>query len=326
MLRAGLFHGRDGRAARAVRIAAKVFVTAASFGLIWASVDVARAFDRIRFGDASMMLLATAVLAFQPWLGAARWLLVLRAQGARAAAAAVLSWTYVATFFSQVLPATVGADLVRSALCARSGFPWGVALSSVALDRIAMLVALVLLLAAVTPALHAFLPAVSFVVPVLLLGCAAGLAALLLARAAPASWDRFRLARLARFMSSHARRLATEPRYGAPLLALCFVSYGNIIVSVYLCTTAFHTAAGIGAFFVLVPPVLVASTLPVSIGGWGTRELAMIGSLGLAGVPAETAVLVSVWLGLASILVSLPGAAIYLAGRSRARAPSGAGG
>jgi len=55
-----------------------------------------------------------------------------------------------------------------------------------------------------------------------------------------------------------------------------------------------------------------AVALPISIGGWGLRELAVVSLLGAHGVPAERALLFSVCFGLVLLIGSLPGALAWL--------------
>jgi glycosyltransferase 2 family protein len=52
--------------------------------------------------------------------------------------------------------------------------------------------------------------------------------------------------------------------------------------------------------------------VPISIGGWGLRELAVISLLAGYGVAPERALLFSVCFGLALAVGSLPGAAVWL--------------
>jgi hypothetical protein len=61
-------------------------------------------------------------------------------------------------------------------------------------------------------------------------------------------------------------------------------------------------------FVVMIGVVAV----PISIGGWGLRELAVVSLLGAHGVPAERALLFSVCFGLALLIGSLPGALAWL--------------
>jgi hypothetical protein len=61
-------------------------------------------------------------------------------------------------------------------------------------------------------------------------------------------------------------------------------------------------------FTVMIGVVLV----PISIGGWGLRELAVVSLLGTHGVAPERALLFSVCFGLALAVGSLPGALAWL--------------
>jgi glycosyltransferase 2 family protein len=63
----------------------------------------------------------------------------------------------------------------------------------------------------------------------------------------------------------------------------------------------------------------LASMMPVSIGGWGLRETAMVYSLGLIGIAPEQALLLSVLIGLLNIVISLPGGVLWLILPSGAR-------
>jgi hypothetical protein len=51
--------------------------------------------------------------------------------------------------------------------------------------------------------------------------------------------------------------------------------------------------------------------IPVSIGGWGLRELAISSLLGAYGVPLEQALFFSVSFGLVLMLAALPGAVVW---------------
>jgi hypothetical protein len=61
-------------------------------------------------------------------------------------------------------------------------------------------------------------------------------------------------------------------------------------------------------FTVMIGVVLI----PISIGGWGLRELAVISLLGHHGIAPEKALLFSVSFGLAMAVGSLPGALVWL--------------
>jgi glycosyltransferase 2 family protein len=53
--------------------------------------------------------------------------------------------------------------------------------------------------------------------------------------------------------------------------------------------------------------------LPVSLAGWGVREVVLVVALASFGIPAEAALATSVLLGLCLVIVGLPGGLIWLA-------------
>ena len=85
----------------------------------------------------------------------------------------------------------------------------------------------------------------------------------------------------------------------------------------------FVLARGVGAQLsvtdagILIPPVVLLTAVPISISGWGVREGAMVACLGLAGVPSEQALSVSLLLGAISVIIGLVGGAIWLASPER---------
>jgi hypothetical protein len=57
---------------------------------------------------------------------------------------------------------------------------------------------------------------------------------------------------------------------------------------------------------------MLATTLPISIAGWGVREGAMVAAFGLIGVSQEGAVVLSLLAGILAVVACLPGGLIWL--------------
>src|SRR6516164_11108203 len=82
---------------------------------------------------------------------AVRWRSIGAACGANLSFTLSLQISFIATFFNQVLPSTVGGDGVRIWLFARKGAGWASATYSVLIDRIAGVFALALIVIACLP-------------------------------------------------------------------------------------------------------------------------------------------------------------------------------
>ena len=65
---------------------------------------------------------------------------------------------------------------------------------------------------------------------------------------------------------------------------------------------------------VLIPPIVLVSTIPISIAGWGVREAVMITLLALVGVAEADAFVLSVLFGLLTFGLSLPGGIVWIIG------------
>jgi hypothetical protein len=65
----------------------------------------------------------------------------------------------------------------------------------------------------------------------------------------------------------------------------------------------------------LVPPVMLIATIPISIAGWGVREKSLVMAFGYAGLSETDGFLVSVLFGLTMFVVGLAGGAVWLASR-----------
>jgi uncharacterized membrane protein YbhN (UPF0104 family) len=63
---------------------------------------------------------------------------------------------------------------------------------------------------------------------------------------------------------------------------------------------------------IVMLPTMLMVMLPISIGGWGVRESLLIFGFGFFGVPAETALTISILWGLALLVSLLPGSFLFL--------------
>jgi hypothetical protein len=76
-------------------------------------------------------------------------------------------------------------------------------------------------------------------------------------------------------------------------------------------------------WFIVAPTVLLVSMLPISIGGWGVREGAMVVALHGFGISAEDALLPSVLFGLCAVAATLPGGILWIINKDAVAENSG---
>ncbi|MFC3227185.1 lysylphosphatidylglycerol synthase domain-containing protein, partial [Marinibaculum pumilum] len=144
-------------------------------------------------------------------------------------------------------------------------------------------------------------------------------AILLAAKRLPPGWLRRRSVRWAHDLAEDLRILLFRPATSLVLLLNGLVSYASLGVTIWLLGRSVGAAIPPDAYLLVVPPLILASVLPISIGGWGVREVAALSLLTAVGANETQAVAISVLLGLVSLLVALPGLPLWILGREERR-------
>lgn len=84
------------------------------------------------------------------------------------------------------------------------------------------------------------------------------------------------------------------------LTAQCFY-----FISVYLIAISTGAEFSFIDLMTVLPAITLVASLPISFGGWGIREGAFVTGLGIIGVPMETAFLISVEIGILTMLITI---------------------
>ena len=297
--------------------------------LYWASrsVDLGAVVGHFARLDAFWVAVALAAIATQIAVAAQRWSWIAGRLGAVLPARRAVRYSFVAAFFNQALPSTVGGDAMRVWLLARGDQQWKRAVYSVFVDRAAGVGFLAVVVAACLPWSLELIaaPEGRAAVMVIGLGGVAGLVGgLALAFTAPgprlAAWRPARLL----FEIAGASRAALLDRARGPGIAVLSVFIHILtVVAAWCLARAIAISPNALAMLILIPPVMLISMIPISIGGWGIREGAMVVAFGYAGIEPSQALAVSVLLGGSTLAVAAAGGVIWLAERHPARAAAG---
>jgi hypothetical protein len=309
---------RAGGAEKNIAIfAVKLVVTGACFWYVFKQVDPIQTLSGIARLDLRWAAFATFIVMLQIPLVALRWRNVLGALAAcneRMTRAAMTAITAIGLFFAQVLP-SVASEAVRAWLLVRLGGTWRYSVTSLVIDRavgVGLLIIIgfgVLLLPSGLTALGGYREVVLIVYGALL---AAGLIGLLLAARLVPYLARWRYSRWTATLIGDAERVLLGPL--SPLIVwLGCLHHALTIVVIWSVARAQGLALTVpdaAALFTIMVGVLLL--VPISVSGWGLRELATVSLLGSHGVRPETALLFSVCYGLVYAIGSLPGALAWL--------------
>ena len=309
---------------RWVAFGLKLALSVSLIAYLLRNVGFEQALERASDAEWPMLILATLLVVVQLVISARRWWVVLRAIGAELSFGKSVTLFYVGTFFNQAMPSAVGGDAVRMWLGHRAGLKPTEAIGSVILERIAIVVALVFLVTAMEPIILARvddLPG-QWAFPLLSVGMVAGLVVLMVLDRAPPALTRWRVVRGIAQLARDARATFLKARFAVPVFTWALLANINLSLVVYVLALGLGLDVQPTDCLALVPPVILVTTLPISIAGWGVRESAMIVAFGLIGVPEASALVLSILFGLVVTVASLPGGALWLlsADRKEARA------
>jgi hypothetical protein len=276
--------------------AAPVAVTAAALLLVLAQIDLGALARAAANMDATALAAAIAALAIGALLASMRLQLIARDLGynmrTRDAVAALSLGQIAGSLFFQI----VGQTIARGAFLSRRGVPLAGTLVMSGYERL-MALAVSLALAAA---------GAWFLFGRITLDIEAGgaefarlAAGLLLAFSACAvfAWGRdvARIVRLADGPQAVGRIVR--------ILALSIAIQLSTMTAYVVVARALAPEIGIGDIAAAAAVVMLAAALPISLAGWGIRELSAIYALGIVGLSKEAALVVALVIGVAALAV-----------------------
>jgi len=280
------------------------------------SVDLSTMAERLNRLDVGWIAAALALLAVQVVLQALRWRAIAGVGGIALAVPSAVQISFIATFFNQVLPSTVGGDAARIWLLARKGAGWAGATYSVLIDRIAGVLVLALIVIACLPWTMTLIqdPLARAVLILIGGGAVAGAIVFLAIGQLPARlFNRFMLTRHLAETSRMAWRLCRS-RPAAATVAVCSVAIHLLTVAVaWCCMQAVAAPVGFASILFLMPPVLLIATVPISIAGWGVRESSMVVAFAYAGLAQSDGLMLSILFGAVSFALGIVGGLVWIA-------------
>jgi len=274
-------------------------------------LDPAKLRQLLQAANPVWLTVGIVILTAQQIISAERWRLVAVALSApQYRMWFYLFWQGLSMLCSMVLPSIIGADLVRTyALSGRT--PIGMVVRIVLIDRALGLLALATLVIVSVLVLPGFFSAQ----PLLLLSVAIAVCGpatyLVLTRLVPRLRGTQRLVLAARELGLDLKR--TVEGKGSTRVILISLSLHLLSVFAFL---ALGNAIGMPEvdfvhYLAIVSCALLVTIIPISIGGWGIRESALVIGFGLVSVEPERAFTLSATFGL---LVMLSSAVVALLG------------
>ncbi|KQW22320.1 hypothetical protein ASC80_02695 [Afipia sp. Root123D2] len=270
-----------------------------------------------RLSQISPGWIALAVLAtlIQTFFGALRWREITERCSAPLTDLQAFRFNMIGTFFNQTLPSTIGGDAMRLWLVNRTGAGWRAATYSVLVDRAVGLIALAIIVVTSLPWSYRLIDNSHGRLALVLVDMAAigaGVVFLLLSRL-PWPW-------LKTWWPTHhihacsviANRVIFDRRAGPKIAVLSLLVHVLTVVIAWCAARSIDAPVTFEQVFLLIPPIMLITMLPISIAGWGVREATMMVAFGYAGLAQADGTLVSLLFGAASFIVGAIGGLVWI--------------
>lgn len=307
-------------ARKSIFLAAKLTLTSGALYWLFSHSDFSSALAALHGGGIWLVVAAILAHLVAFGVGCFRWWLYLRHTERRIRFRDVFPAYLLGLFFNNVLPTNFGGDLVRVVRLGVGGLRVRPLIGSVLFDRVlglfVILVLSVLCLFAATDINLGHGVRTTLVILVLAMAVAAGVA--MTRQVAWLILKLYRKHRHAKVRGSvlYALRLCRSYLVNMRLLiagiVLSVIVQSLFIAAYYLLARSLEMDIRLVTFFAIVPIVFVISSLPISVGGHGVREGALVALLAASGVRFETAATLSLLYLLVYLVSTAPGGFIEL--------------
>lgn len=293
---------------------------AISIGLIWYllhNIDLGSAWKRMLGADPVDLSIAGLVMSVQVVISVFRWRAVMVAIEAVLSFWQALRIYLIGLFFNQVLPSSVGGDAVRIYKGFRAGLSISESVHGVMLERAATVLGLLILVTAAAPFFQGHMDQtdtnwmLTFSVIMLAVGVG-GIAFLMVLDRIPQKFRSWRVIHALSNLAADTRRIFLSPIHSPLVLFWGVLGHVATACSVYFIAKSINLDVSVLDCMVLMPPVMLVTTLPISIAGWGVREGAMVAAFALVGVQTDDALVLSILCGMMALLFAIPGGITWL--------------
>ena len=268
----------------------RLTVGAAILALLVARLGSAPVTEGLAATSPAALAFAVVVTAATTWCCALRWSLVTHNLGAPMSATAAYAAYYRSQFLNAALPGGIVGDVHRGARHGFRGVVWERALGQ--LVQVGLTLGLLMLLPSPfrSAAAAGTVVAAAVLVVVLVVG------------------------------RGHLRAVLARDLWSRLTVLSAVAVAGHLTVFVVAARTAGLTLP-VTELLPLGALVLLASAVPTNVAGWGPREGVAAWTFAVAGLGADLGLTVAVVYGVMSLVATLPGVVVLVAGRRRRAGP-----
>ncbi len=291
-----------------------------SVGLLWfifSRINLQKTIEVVKTADIKYLVLAFVVFIIINLIILWRWVTFIRALDLKTPLLMIARFHFAGLFGNLFLPSSVGGDIIKIAGLCKDNDHKAKVVASVLLDRLSGFAAIVIVATISFTLGNKLINDNTLVMPIIVMACVSAAIAIFLFNTKVYSFGmsvfNFFPKVKAACMKMHddIGLLKGKPREGMKAIlisCLCQLTFG---FTFYLTAVALHQDVQLLYFFIFVPLICVATSLP-SIGGLGVREAGAAYLFAKAGVATEVSVGIALLNFLFMVLIGLLGGLFFL--------------
>ncbi len=299
----------------------KIVVSGALVALLAYSLEWQPVLDSLAQAHKGLVgvVLILQILVFA--ISSGRWSAILATHDLGYSAKKLIPPTFIGCFFNNLLPSATGGDMLRAYYIYRQGHGSAIAISPIITERIIGLVVMIGLATLALPFLTLSSPLIESIAQVLpwffLLGILGLITVGMRLSYRPLHtfferWDKWKPVNILLRITEACHTYLNRPGLVLKIIGYSAALQVLEIIGFWLLGLSVGSDLSFYAYLLIVPLVLVASSLPVTIGGLGVREAAAVSLFAVMGMSQADGAAVALLFLVAIIFGSLPGLYFFL--------------
>lgn len=300
---------------RLLLLSARIVVSLALLYLALRGVNFNAIQSRLSQVNIGWIFLAVLLTISQIFVGALRWREISGLCHAPLTDLQAFRYNMIGAFFNQTLPSSIGGDAVRLWLVNRTGAGWRAATYSILTDRAIGLIALALIIVASLPWSYGMIVDRNGRLALVFIDFAAlagGLGFLFFGHL-PWRWLKtWWVTKHVHACSVVANKVIFNAQTGPKIAILSFSVHVLAVAIAWCAVRSIAAPAEFEQVFMLIPPIMLITMMPISIAGWGVREATMMVAFGYAGLAQTDGTVVSILFGMVYFIVGAIGGLVWV--------------
>ena len=260
------------------------------------------------------LLLISMFIAISSFAVGYRWKILIHTMGENISVINATKNVIIGTFFNQFLPSSFGGDFFRVFMIKKYNISISVATYSIIIDRLYGFLGLIIICIVSTPFVYIYTKSINLILVqiFIIISFLIIIVSIFLIEYLPENIKRKKnIMFLINFFVKLKSPLKNKS-FKNKILSISTLLHIINIIFLYLMTLACDIQVSFLVWLVIMPPIILISSLPISIAGWGLREGIMIIALNEIGINKTDAFMLSLSYGLAIMIAGLLGGIFWV--------------